>query len=88
MDYLAVKSQFLSKVSPILGEVKDCYIGRCSPIQEKFNPILAKDEGHCEESDVEVENEGGNENVVNIWEEQMKDVEETENAEVEYEEID
>ena len=87
MDYLAVKSQFMSKVSPILGDVKDCYIGRCSPTQEKFNPILAKDEGHYEESDVEVDNEGGNENVVNIWQEELEDDEETEDAEVEYHEI-
>ena len=87
VDYLAVKSQFISRFSPILGEVKDCYIGRCSPTQEKFNPILARDETHYEESDIEVRKEGEHENVGLACELDMEDDEETEDAEVEYEDI-
>lgn len=53
LDYLAVRSAFVSSNCPILGDVKDCYIGRCSPKENTFGPILAKDEGNHEESDAE-----------------------------------
>lgn len=52
--YLAVRSgYFANDISTVLGNVKDCYIGRASPSSKSFHEILASDSDHHELSDAE-----------------------------------